>query len=353
MKRFLLIKTSALGDIIHAYPIVNYLRSRFPDATIDWVVEESGSPLVQAHPMVSHTLKICTHRWRKNLGKWSTWKEICTFVRTLRKESYDAVFDLQGNVKSGILTGLTKAQMKIGFGKVTVPEWPNIFFTTHRYNPPAGRNIVEDNLFLVQQFFQDATTVEISPVKLQIPIEQQNVINCILSQSELIATPRLMICPGSAWFNKQMSEEALLDFMQRIKKHNNCSFLLVWGSTQEKALTERLQAGIGADCFVIPKLPLPTLQNLMEKVDVVISMDSLALHLAASVGTPTFSIFGASLANKYAPLGSQNFAIQGNCPYGRTFEKRCPILRKCLTGLCIKSLSGKEIFEAFLRACLK
>ena len=87
----------------------------------------------------------------------------------------------------------------------------------------------------------------------------------------------------------------------------------------------------------------------MASVDMVIAMDSLPLHLAGTTETPTFSIFGASSANKYKPKGKKHLAFQGTCPYKRTFERRCPVLRTCSTGACIRDLHGEELFHYFLQ----
>lgn len=90
------------------------------------------------------------------------------------------------------------------------------------------------------------------------------------------------------------------------------------------------------------------LQHLMSNMRLIVTMDSLPLHLAATTSVATFSIFGASLGKRFAPVGEQHHFFQGACPYGRTFTNRCPILRSCKTGACIRRLSGKQIFEAYI-----
>ena len=98
---------------------------------------------------------------------------------------------------------------------------------------------------------------------------------------------------------------------------------------------------------VVDRLPLPTWQNLMDEVDLVIAVDSSALHLCGTTSTPSFSIFGPTSQRVFKPMGERHFAVQGSCPYGRTFEKQCPVLRSCPTGACIKELTVEELFEAF------
>src|SRR5690606_33551570 len=105
---------SALGDIITVYPVISYLKQRFPEAEIDWVAEKGFSGLVSSHPDVHRTIPIETKRWRKNRLSPATWKAVRQTCRELRRERYDLLFDFQGNIKSGIVTRLARANKKIG-----------------------------------------------------------------------------------------------------------------------------------------------------------------------------------------------------------------------------------------------
>lgn len=350
--KILIVKASSLGDIIHAFPTMRYLRSKFPSAQIDWVVEKAFADIVKAHPDINHVYCADTRKWRKNLFSKEHLSEIRSFLRDLRKEVYDVAFDLQGNSKSGLICLLAKAKAKVGFGNKTVPEWPNTLVTNHRFDPPPGNNIRSDNLFLAQSFFKDSQPFKDQGVLLNILPEQQRSIEEIL-QNPLLTKPKVMVCPGSAWKNKQVQPEALADFLALLQRQLDCSFLFVWGSPEEKNWGQELHAMFSTTSIVLDRMPLPVLQNLMAKMDRVIAMDSLPLHLAGTTSVPTFSVFGASLAAKYKPEGVQHLSLQGTCPYGRTFMKRCPILRTCPTGSCIRNLSGKELFDSAQQATKK
>ena len=156
-----------------------------------------------------------------------------------------------------------------------------------------------------------------------------------------------MVCPGSAWRNKQLTHETMKGFLSLLRDYLQCNFLFIWGSPEEKLLADQLQSDFVGGAIVVDKMSLPMLQNLMAQSDLVVAMDSLPLHLAGTTNTPTFSVFGASSAMKYKPQGETHFALQGECPYGRTFVKRCPVLRTCPTGACIRSFGPEEVFAAF------
>lgn len=345
MKKILIVKTSSLGDIIHIYPVLCYLKSKFPNCQIDWIVEKPFAELVKTHPYVSKTILINTGGWRKALISKKTFKEIYSVRQCLRETEYDCVFDLQGNSKSALFTLQARSRHKIGFARPAVFEWPNLLVTNHKFAPPKGFNAREEYMSVVQQYFQESAAYQETPVQLHINQEEEcRIQNIIENQNR----PIVLVCSGSAWRNKQMTEEALTRFLIKVQQHLQCHFLLAWGSKEECDSAMRLKGHFAEYAQLIDRLPLPTLQNLMNRVDLVIAMDSLPLHLAGTTKTATFSIFGASAANKFKPVGNQHFSYQGSCPYGRKFERRCPILRTCPTGACIQGLTGDEVFEAFL-----
>ena len=155
-----------------------------------------------------------------------------------------------------------------------------------------------------------------------------------------------MVCPGSKWVNKQLKAETLIAFLKKIEGELKASFLLVWGDALEKELCEELNAHLKIS-HVVDKLPLAVWQNLMNEADLVIAVDSSALHLCGTTTTPSFSIFGPTAPKVFKPIGERHFAIQGKCPYGMVFEKQCPLLRSCPTGACIKEMTAEELFQAF------
>lgn len=330
--KILIVKMSSLGDIVHAFPALQYLRSKFPQAQIDWAVEKPFAELIEAHPAVNRVISADTKKWRKHL--FHCRKSLFDFIKQLREVKYDILFDLQGNTKSALLTGLAHSMVKVGFGKKTVSEWPNLLFTKKRYNPPFGRNIREDYLFLVQSYFNDEKPFIPEKVILKAPFQVD---------LPLCSGLKVMVCPGSAWPNKRVNPQALIDFLEKLQKQSSCTFFFIWGNSEEKRMAEDLKNRFQS--HVLEKVPLPVLQNVMEKMDLVIAMDSFPLHLAGTTSSMTFSIFGASSALKYKPLGTSHEFLQGVCPYGRLFEKRCPILRTCKTGSCIRDLSGDFLYE--------
>lgn len=319
--KILIVKTSSLGDIIHTLPVLSYLRKKFPTAQIDWAVERPSAELLASHPAVDN-LFILERSQKKSLSHW------IEFYRKLRKTKYDLVFDLQGNTKSGAILAGVRAKTKVGFAKKNISEWPNLLFTHVKIEVPLACNVREENLFLVQKYLKEPLQFQEEEVHLKITAQQEEFLKSFKEKDYIL------VCPGSFWPNKQISHDTLSAFLRKQEGF----FLFAWGNESEKEFCEKVMKEFPKS-QLLGKLPLPLLQNLMRKMSLVVAMDSLPLHLAATTGSPTFSFFGPTSALKYAPQGKQHAYIQGSCPYAVEFQRRCPLLRKCKTGACIKNIT--------------
>lgn len=339
--RFLIVKTSAIGDIIHSFPVVEYLHARFPGAQIDWVVEKAYEDLVAAHPLIHKVFTISSKKWRGAFHRFSTWKEI----RELRSSlsSYDILFDLQGNTKSALVTAIVKAKEKVGFGWKTAAEKLNLLATRSRYDVSRAMSAQQRYLKLVQSHFGDETLFEPQGACLKLKKEEEERISSLLHAS----SPRYMVAFGSKWRNKKVSEETLKGFLHLVNEEAHPHFFFIFSGEEEKKVAEELHALFPENSLTVGNLTLPLWQGLMHHMDLVIAMDSAALHLCGTTKTPSFSVFGPSNASVFKPLGSQHTHFQRSCPYGRTFVERCPILRSCPTGACIRDVSAEELFQAF------
>ncbi|MBI2743122.1 MAG: glycosyltransferase family 9 protein [Chlamydiales bacterium] len=345
MRSILIVKTSSIGDVIHTFDVLAYLRSKFPAARIDWVVEKSCAGLVEAHPQIDQVLQVDTRRWRR--GASGSGKEISSFLKKLREEQYDLLIDLQGNSKSALITFLARAQEKVGFEWKSLPEKPNWFALNRRYSAPIEMGVRRRNLHIAQAHFKDQGCFSSKPVELKTSGSEKIRLEEILSLKALLRPSRLMICPGSKWKNKQLTEETLTKLVKKIGENFSLSFIFIWSNPEEKSIADLLAGLFPERSASIGDLSLNLWQALMGRISGVVAVDSAALHLCGTSKTPSFSIFGPSSSDYYKPEGERHASFQGSCPYGRTFSKRCPILRTCPTGACIRTLSADALYSSF------
>jgi len=341
--RALIIKLSALGDIVQTYPVLSYLKKIDPSMEIDWVVDSQNAALVKSHPFVSKALEINAKDWKKHPFSLKTYRDGRTFLKDFRKTHYDVVFDLQGNSKSALITFFAKGKTKVGFGWHSAPEIINCFFTSCHANPPRGQNIRRDYLYIVQNFFHDFSSLPMEKILLKLSQEEEAQLSHFMSQ---VPHNSWLICPYSIWQSKQIPHHKLKRFLQLADRAFSPYFLFMSGSAKERKMAEKLKEAF-PNSIICDRLPLPVVQHIMSRVGLVIGMDSLPLHLAATTDTPTLSFFGPSLSCKYRPFGEEHLSFQGNCPRGSLFEKRCKALRSCKDCPCIHGIDVEGLFTTF------
>lgn len=333
--RFLIIKMSALGDIILSLNVARYLKQKIPGCRVEWVVEERFQELVRSSPYVDEVLPFDTKLLKKSWIKFLS--ALFLLKKSFLQRPYTAVFDLQGNCKSALMTLLSQSQDKVGWGRKSVAEWPNLLVTRTRIKAASNLCRGEQYLAFIYDYFRDRSTRDLSAHMLK-KAHQDIALGSALN--------KIMICPGSNWKSKQLSEETWIEFLSQIENRYHPLFVLIGGSPQEQAFAHRLASHV-PHAMVLGALPWTLWQSLMLKMNCVISVDSCALHLAGLAGVPTFSIYGPSSPEVYKPAGSQHVAYQGACPYGETFTKRCRLLRTCKTAACMKKISLDDLMKSF------
>ncbi len=336
--KILIVKTSSIGDIIQSFHVLNYLKSKHENLEIDWVVEDGFSDIVKAHPLVNNIISLNTKKWKKNLFKLNTIKDICVAIKNLRKEKYDVLFDLQGNIKSSLVCFFSKAKRKVGFGAQSVPEKINLFFVNQRINVYNSLNIRLQYLFLVQKYYNDVNNFCIKPVDFSSSDE--------IASFKSDESKNIVVSIGSNWFSKMLDLKDLEEFLLCIKKKFKATFLFVWNTEEELKKVKALKKHIDSS-YIIPRMSLIDIQKLLKESSVLISMDSSILHLCGTTNTASFSIFGPSSSFIYKPLGNIHYSYQGTCPYNVTFIKRCKYLRNCKTAYCIKKIDVDDLFNRF------
>ena len=116
--------------MVHALPVLDYLRQVAPGIEIDWVVEEANREVLEGHPLIRKVHLVRTRAWRRTFLSLKTWREMAAVRKELRDARYDIAFDLQGNIKSGLITWLSGTERRYGFDRDEVREALNVIFTS-------------------------------------------------------------------------------------------------------------------------------------------------------------------------------------------------------------------------------
>ncbi len=312
--RVALVKLSSLGDVVHALPVAATLRARVPDVRLTWIVESREAAVLRDHPGLDAIVSIDTRRWRRARGLG----DVAAVVRAvagarcrLRGERFDVAVDLQGLIKSAVITAATRAPLRIGFAARRCREPLGAVFTNRRVQPPAAaRHVVDQYLALLAPL---GVTDPVREFRLPVDAAAEARAEEFLAASGLKPGRRLVVLnPGSRRPDKRWPEERFRTLAERMTEEAAADVLVVWGPGEDEA--GRLIAA-GRRAILGPPTNLYDLLAFLRRASVLVAADTGPLHLAAALGTPCVGLYGPTSAVRNGPYGAGHRSLQA--PRGR------------------------------------
>jgi len=282
----LLVRVSSLGDVLHNMPIVADIKRHFPEAKIDWVVEEGYVSLVRLNPMVRNILPWGLRRWRKSLGKKETRAEIGAFFRQLREVQYDYVFDTQGLLKTGIIMGAARGRHKVGLANGSEGSGyegiSRIFHSKSIPLDPRTHAVARGRLVVGAALgFKVDTPADFGLP--EVPASEPR-------PEWMGDAPYAVFFHGTA---RDAKKWAPANWIELGKALAPMPVLLPWGSDKEKAEAEALAAAI-PNARVLPKLSMADAVMLARRTALAVGVDTGLTHIAAAFSRPVVEIYADS-----------------------------------------------------------
>jgi heptosyltransferase-1 len=336
--RVLVVKMSALGDIIHALPVLDYLHQAMPGIEVDWVVEEPFREILEGHPLISRLHVVRTKVWRKKPFSAATRREIREVRNALQARDYDRVFDIQGNLKSGLVDWLTGAENRVGFSQEILQESINLLFTTQQV--PVRRHdyhITDQYLRLVSVTFgKDFSLFNLSSDIYTSPEDDETAGALLSTLSDGLV---FLFHYGTTWQTKFWFTEGWVHLGKTLlETYPDSNILLSWGNESERAVVTEIAAGIGNGARVLDRYPLKGLTALLKKVDLVVGGDTGPTHIAAAVGTPTVSLYRASDGKRSGPRGACHVIVQSPLACTSCFRTECDKDDECRRSITVEAM---------------
>ena len=308
--RVLLVKTSSLGDVIHALPALTDAARAIPGITFDWVVEEGFAEIPTWHPAVGKVIPVAIRRWRKNI--WQTLKsgEWRRFKQSLRAEKYDLVIDAQGLVKSAWLTRYVNAPVA-GLDKNSAREPLASRFYQRRLAVARGQHAVER----LRQLFAVALGYDLPKGLGDYGLDVERLIELPRNK------PYVLFLHGTTWDTKHWPELYWRDLALRMAD-KGVEVRLPWGNPAEKARAERIANGL-SNAVVLPKLNLAGVARVLASASACVAVDTGLGHLAAALDVPTISLFGPTNPGLTGAYGKVQIHLASDFPCAPCLQKKC------------------------------
>lgn len=339
--RVLIVKMSALGDIIHALPVLSCLHQAVPGIEVDWIVEEPFRELLEGNRLIATLHTVRTRSWRRRPFAGTTRREVAAVRSALRERRYDLVFDIQGNFKSGVADRFTGCRTVIGFSSDLLQEKVNLLFTTRQIPSRRQDYHVTDQCLRVVSvpFGRDFTAMTLTTEISTSPADDLVAATLLSTLSDGL----VFLCHcGTTWETKFWYDEGWVSLgTSLLALYPDATVLFTWGNEAERQKVSGFAAAIGRGARVLDRYPLKGLTALLKKVDLVIGGDTGPVHVAAAVGTPTVSLYRASDGKRSGPRGEHHVIIQAPLPCTACFRTHCD-----KDAACRRSITVGMVLEA-------
>jgi len=307
-----LVKLSSIGDVVHALPVAAALRDALPQARLTWIVERREAAVLRGHPALNEIVPVDTRAWRRArspLAVAETTGAVVALGRHLRAARFDVAIDLQGLVKSGVITAATGAPLRIGFAAAHCREGLNTLFTNQRVAPPpAARHVVDRYLALVEPLGGRARTVEFA---LPADAGAEARVDEFLMGAGLKPRDRLVVInPGAGRADKRWPIESFRALARRLSGDAGASVLVVWGPNELADARAIVGIETPGGARLAPPTNLDELLAVLRRASAIVAADTGPLHLAAALGVPCVGLYGPTAAERNGPYGRGHRALQ-------------------------------------------
>lgn len=277
MRRALIVKTTSMGDVIHALPAVADLARAQPELKIDWVVEKSFADIPKLSRYVDTVHEVQVRRWRKNVFSPQTWKEAGEVRAALQSTHYERVVDLQGLLKSAVIGRWAKSFL-LGYDKDSIKEsWASRFYDRTFSVSKSLSAVTRCRMLLAAAFDYDYR---------QFPLD----FGLKTVEKEESSEPYVVFLVNTSRETKLWAESK---WVELAKDCNGRGFKvhLLWGAQPEYERVKRIAQLAGDFCTVLPRMPIRDCASVLQRATFVVGVDTGLTHLAAATDRPTVGLF--------------------------------------------------------------
>lgn len=331
----LIVKLSAIGDVIHTLPALAALRRLYPTAHITWVVEEAASDLVSGHPYLDRVLIFRRKRWMADFKKGNfkaAWRDIKTFISDLQSRPYDLVIDFHGLFKSSIVVFFSKGRRKLGYD-----SWQELsgLFLNEKIPEDMNKHAVDRYLDFPRYLGAKVDEAEfVLPLTAATDSRVESLMQHLrLEKKKFIAVSPVALWDTKLWNNSKFARLAD-DIQQRLK-------IPVVFTGHSKQLLDSITSQMMTEGINIGgQTSLTELACLYKNALLVITTDSGPMHLAAATGTPVIALFGPTDPARTGPYGTGHTVLRAGLDCSPCFKKQCP------TRQCMDDITPEQVFTA-------
>jgi lipopolysaccharide heptosyltransferase I len=359
--RILLIKPSALGDVVHTIPVLVKLRARYPNARIDWLITPENADIVRCHPALSNVVLFARRDFSKRGRRWRALVSFFDLLNQIRRAKYDLVIDMHGQLRSAFFALVSGAHVRIGFDRPirfsrtisaehdlkNVPShgWRGAregswVAYTHRIPiPTLDVHAIDRYLWVAPLLGLDD-----NPPDLRIYLSPETIQNVdrLLEQHGVPASkPLIVLVPGTIWETKHWTIDGFAGVARQFL-HDGFAVALA-GTKRDEQRCRQIAAAAPGVCDLSGKTTPAELAALIRRAEVAVTNDSGSMHVAASLGKPMVSVFGPTNPVHIGPYERPESVVRVDLPCSPCNYRR---LSQCpFDHACMKQVTSEMVVE--------
>ncbi len=308
--RILIIKTSSMGDVLHALPALTDAARALPNARFDWLVEEAFAEIPTWHPAVDTVIPVALRRWRHGILSPLHVTEWRQALRALRAHRYDTIIDAQGLLKSAVLCACARGQ-RHGLGFTSVREPLAALFYRNRHAVPRGSHAV----MRLRNLFALALGYTLPRDEIDYGISRT------LLTFRYTDAAYVVFLHGTAWPTKQWPEK-YWSALAGMANDVGLRVLLPAGNREEADRAHRIAVTVG-DAQVLPKMTLTQLAGVLAGAQGVVGVDTGLAHCAAALSVPAVTIYGATNPALTGTIGHAQRHARADFACSPCLQRKC------------------------------
>lgn len=333
IKNVLVVKLSAIGDVIHALPVSYAIKETFPKAKITWVVEPPAYDLLTNNPYIDHIILFEKKKF-KSIGGFL--KKLPKFSTELKKTKYDVALDLQGLGKSAVITYLSGAPLKLGC--CNMRELSDLVS-----KPVCGLNqnghIVERYLDVVREL---GCKVERVVFPMEITEKEADIATKIMQQSGAdMKNPYVVLAVGANWPNKRWPTALYAALVDYLYSKELIPVIIGGGAVDSRLVAEINEQAEIPPVDLVGKTTLKELAYIIKNAKAVVGGDTGPMHLAAGLGKLVVALMGPTDANRNGPYGQLQNVIEITRTCKHCWKRQCKLNLDCLADIKLEAVVEK------------
>ncbi|MEK6777655.1 MAG: lipopolysaccharide heptosyltransferase I [bacterium] len=345
MKKILIIKPSSRGDIMHALPVATAISRQVPGAVIDWVVRPEYAEILEAHPAIRRIFLFDRGKWSRLSRMLKTLPEMISLVRSLRRENYDEVLDLQGLFRSGLLSFLSGSSLRFGFENAR--EFSPVF-----YNRKV--KVLKERIHALERyqlFLKEMGLKMLDPdYGLKPSDDAFSFVENLLSKAGIRPDrPLIILNPNARWETKKWIAERWQELAKRLVTELQAEVIFAGGEAEASECDSLARGAGGLVHNLAGKTTLMQLAALLKKSSLLVTCDSGPMHLSVAVGTRVVALFGPTDPVRTGPYGSENRVLHKDMDCSPCLKRSCPER----THACMEAITVEEVFQEVKQMIVK